>query len=224
MRKHLINIGDFKTIKEIKSGSYGTVYSVQNKKTYKYFAAKVMKKMDDDDYDKRYIKKAISREISIMQKLQHPTIIKFIGYSLKDFNGNRNVTIFMSLATNGSLADAISKAQRSLASDKYDDTAKQIILVGVARGMMFLHQNQVIHRDLKPGNILLDENFHPHITDFGLSKFLGQDFNHTLKCGTPVYMAPEVLSDEQYDFKADVYSFGILMYEVVTDSIPYMPR
>ncbi|KAK8871627.1 hypothetical protein M9Y10_007362 [Tritrichomonas musculus] len=88
--------------------------------------------------------------------------------------------------------------------------------------MMYLHQHHAIHRDLKPGNILLDGNLEPHITDFGLAKFVtAEEANHTVSTGTCAYMAPEVIDNGQYNGKSDVYSFGILMYEVVTDSVPY---
>ena len=89
--------------------------------------------------------------------------------------------------------------------------------------MIVLHQNYVIHRDLKPGNILIDKDFYPHITDFGLSKFLDSvhSKSQSKSCGTPCYMAPEVIDGNHYDGKADVYSFGILMYQIVTDCRPY---
>lgn len=165
----------------------------------------------------------INREIGIMTRMDHPTIIKFYGYSLKDFDGKDNVTLFMQLASKGSLADLLKKVQQGLADDNYDNTARQKILIGIARGMMYLHQRHAIHRDLKPDNILLDEDLEPHITDFGLSKFVssGDTTNQTQTMGTSFYMAPEVIETDQYNGKADVYSFGILMYEVVTDMYPF---
>ena len=89
--------------------------------------------------------------------------------------------------------------------------------------MKYLHDRNIIHRDLKSGNILLDENFHPLITDFGLSKIfdMGHSKSQTQFAGTLIYMAPEIIEEDEYDRKADVYSFGILMYEIVTDLFPY---
>lgn len=163
-----------------------------------------------------------SREISIMIRCRHPTIIRFHGYSLKDFNNQSNVTIFMEYAAKGSLADFLQKIQKGLSDDLVNNTIRQIILVGIARGMMFLHQHKIIHRDLKPENILLDEDLHPHITDFGLSKFVDNfSQSQTQQCGTCKYMAPEVIESTHYSGKIDVYSFGILMYQVVTDMDPY---
>ena len=164
----------------------------------------------------------INREIGIMSHVDHPTIIKFYGYSMTDFEANNNVSIVMELAQKGTLADALMNEQNSLADDKYDNTAKQIILIGIARGMMYLHQHQIVHQDLKPGNILLDENLRPHLTDFGLSKFIGNEKNtiHSKACGSIFYMAPEVIKEENFNFKADVYSFGIFILELVYDNRP----
>lgn len=219
-RKYIIDIKKYKTIKDLESGGFGSVCSVENTETGDILAAKVL---DTHKDDKSY-KRMINREIGIMIRCQHPTIIKFEGYSLRDFNDKNNVMIFMELAKKGSLADYLKKVQNGLVEDTYDNTNRQIILVGVARGMMHLHQHQVIHRDLKPGNILLDEQLHPHITDFGLSKINEGGSNNVSQsqtCGTSMYMAPECIDGSRYNGKADVYSFGILMYEVVTDTSPY---
>lgn len=164
----------------------------------------------------------INREISIMIRIQHPTIIKFFGYSLEDFTGNNNVTILMELSINGSLSDYLDKVKNKQA-DFDNNTVRQIILIGITRAMMYLHQNHILHRDLKPLNVLLDSDYHPKIIDFGLSKFFEPDKtpNATNNCGTPIYMEPEIISNDLYSEKTDVYAFGILMYEVVTNKIPY---
>ncbi|KAK8835133.1 hypothetical protein M9Y10_025495 [Tritrichomonas musculus] len=214
-----MNIDDLEIVRPIDDGGFGVVFSVKDKNTSKEYAAKVIPyKGEESQY-----RQMINREIGILMRVQHPTIIKFYGYSLHDFNNNKNVTIIMQLAANGSLSAAIKKVRQGLADLMYDNTVRQIILVGIARGMMHLHEHHVIHRDLKPDNILLDERFYPLITDFGLSKFTETDnsINQSKACGTSIYKAPEVINSNKYNGKADVYSFGILMYEVVTDLIPY---
>ena len=86
----------------------------------------------------------------------HPTIIKFIGFSLRDFFNRDNVVLIMKLAEKGSLSEVLKQIQAENIQKDYTDTIRQIILIGVARGMKYLHDRNIIHRDLKPENVLLD--------------------------------------------------------------------
>ncbi|KAK8871943.1 hypothetical protein M9Y10_007689 [Tritrichomonas musculus] len=216
---YLINLNNYKICRKLKSGGFGTVYLIQNKYNNKYFAAKVNRFQGSEKYSLLN-----RREISILIQIQHPTIVEFVGYSNKDFNGLDQTTIIMKFMSKGSLSDLIEKEIRGLCPSDYDNTKRQIILIGIARGMMILHSKNVIHRDLKSANVLLDDNYNPCITDFGLSKFF--DPNHSMEqsefqIGTITYMAPEVLKGLNYNEKADVYSFGILMYEVLNSTKAY---
>lgn len=209
--RFLVDLKNYEHIKELASGSYGSVHSVKDKKTNKLYAAKVLV----DGYDDKDSQTLINREICILMRLNHPSIIKFYGYSLIDFDGNNNATIIMQLATNGSFFDYIVNRK-----EESDNTTLQKILIGIARGMQYLHEEQIIHRDLKPDNILLDSEFNPLITDFGLAKY-DQNTKNTMKQGTFVFMAPEVITSKKYNGKADVFSFGILLFEAVTARNPY---
>ena len=217
--KYLFDIKDYEIIGNISEGGFGDVYFVRNKITGEEFAAKTNRSQT-----KGKIKLFVSREVRILMQIQHPTIIKFRGFSNIDFNGNKNVTILMDYMKEGSLADLISKESKGLCSINYDNTKRQIILIGIARGMMILHSFHVIHRDLKPENILLDSNFQPYITDFGLSKFYDpkNSMNQSNSdFGTAAYMSPEVINSDKFNTKADVYSFGIIMYEILSGKRAY---
>lgn len=206
---------DYEIITKIGSGSFGTVFKIKNKNTGQIFAAKVNHKPEIS------IKNS-EREIDILIKTQHPTIIELIGYSEKDFENNNYLTIIMKYMAKGSLSKLID--QESSHPIGYNNTKRQIILVGIARGMMILHKKNVIHRDIKPDNILIDDDYSPRISDFGLSKFFDPDnsmYQSTNNIGTLLYAAPEVLKGENYGPKADVYSFGILMYEILTSTKAY---
>ena len=159
--QEVIDLKRFKKLKRISKGSFGFVYQIQEKKTGELYAAKIVD--CDDDIEK--CNEMVNREVSILMYTKHPTIIKFIGYSKLDFHDENNVTIIMELAKNGSLREILRQFQQSNGPKNYTNTTRQIILVGVARGMKYLHDRNIIHRDIKPENILLDENFQPHITD-----------------------------------------------------------
>ena len=220
LSKYQIEISQFEKKDLIKRGAFGAIYEIQEKiSKNKKYAAKII----FFDSSKQEDKTMIYREIEIMMRCRHPTLIKMIGFSTKDFFDENNIPIIMDLAMNGSLSDIIKKASSGLAPHNYDNTAKQIILIGIARGMKYLHDHDIIHRDLKPDNILLDEYLHPLISDFGLSKFIeyGHSYSQSQFGGTLAYMAPEIIEENQYNTKVDVYAFGILMYEVVTDLQAY---
>lgn len=211
-----IDITRYKIVSsDSREGAFGAVYKIKELETGKLYAAKIIKNPQKEEF--------LNREIGILMLANHPTIIKFIGFSLRDFFNRDNVVLIMELAEKGSLSEVLKQIQAENIPKDYTDTIRQIILIGVARGMKYLHDRNIIHRDLKPENVLLDSEYHPLITDFGMSKFFqsGDSNCQSISAGTPIYMAPEVISDTKYGRKADVYSFGILMYEVITDSKPY---
>lgn len=217
--KFKINMNNLKNPVQINSGIFGSVYLVQDKKSEEYFEAKVL---SHGINDQRY-KQSIIHEIGIIIRVQHPTLIKLHGFSLKDFEGNDNITILMDYPTNGSLAGAIKNKQNLISNNKYDNTARQIILVGVSYGMMHIHRYHIIHPNLSANNVLLDKDLKPLITNFCLTKFFEKTDTkeRPINIESLVYKAPEVISTNKYNHKSDVYSFGILMYEIVTESVPY---
>lgn len=195
-----IELNKYKIMYSIGSGSFSNVYLVKNKRNCKYYAAKVSLFMVDEENKDYKETQALFREINLMSLLDHPSILKFIGYSQTDFDGDPTPTIITEYATNGSLCEILEMEKSGLSPDEWSNTKKLIVVYGTAIGMMYLHSHNIIHRDLKPQNILLNEFLHPKISDFGLSKineFLSASMNiqsqKGLK-GTPIYMAPENFS------------------------------
>lgn len=216
--QYLVNLDDYEIDKEINRGGFGIIYLVKKKATGELFAAKINFNAGTNESD---FKLMISREMSILICTHHPTIIHLRGYSKFDFSKNKNLTILMDYMPKGSLYDLLYK-DHSLT--KNSNTIRQIILTGIARGMMYLHEHFIIHRDLKSANVLLDQNYHPYISDFGLSKmFDPKESKQQSKSniGTIPYMAPEVISFDYFNTKADVYAYAIIMYEVLTGQPPY---
>jgi serine/threonine protein kinase len=117
----------------------------------------------------------------------------------------------------------IDKERKETAPKEWTSTKKLISLLGIASGMMFLHESSIIHRDLKLENVLLDEYLEPRVCDFGFSKIV--DAAHarqqSMICGTGRFMAPELHEERPFDFKVDVYAYAMLMFEVLTGIVPF---
>ena len=208
-----VDITNFRVLNQIKSGYLSSFYLVQDINTNKNYTAQIIKSSDLD-------RDTIIREINTMIRIKHPTIIKTYFYSITDFNGDDNYTLIKQYIPYGSLNELLSKNKQGVSNQNYNNTTRQKILIGIAQGMIYLHQHHTIHCDLRPENILLDDNLEAHITNFALSKLVSSDnqINFTDEFN---YKAPEVINNDEYTYKSDIYSFGVLMYEVVTDSYPY---
>jgi serine/threonine protein kinase len=152
----------------------------------------------------------LRRELEVSSTIRHPCILPFVGFWLVP-----NFSIVTQYMSGGSLFHRLHSRGRQL-----NPTQSTIIALGIAEGMEYLHSKRLIHRDLKSLNVLLDENHHPKIADFGLSRTWG-DSVMTQNVGTKRWMAPEVVRGENYDEKADVYSFGIVLWELLTGYIPF---
>ncbi|KAK8892224.1 hypothetical protein M9Y10_029447 [Tritrichomonas musculus] len=207
IEKYVISLDKYQEVKRIAEGAYGTILLVEDKETHKKYAAKIIK------YNDEATRNRCLESIEFMGQHHQPFLVNFIGYSPVDFEGNENLTIILDYASNGDLSDLIK-------TGKLDNTQRQIILVGICRAMMYLHQNSYMHRDIKPNNVVIDENFHPLLTGFSLMTKYEQGKKYECNCGTPLYMAPEIISEEEYGLKADVYSYAILMYQVITETNP----
>ena len=109
---------------------------------------------------------------------------------------------------------------KSFSDPNWDSTKKYITLLGISDAMRYLHKHGISHHNLKPENILFDDNYCPHICDFGYSNLIR--FNTTSQIDTLLYMAPEILRGEtKLSTAVDVYAFGILAYEIITGKVPY---
>ena len=214
------DVSNFEKLSKIGEGGFYNVYKVRNKVTKKIYAAKISK------YDLDYFKYEqiidLEREVSIFSKINYISILKHHGFSPKNFKGKLKPTIIIDLAPNGSLDSIIELERKGNSHPKWNDTKKLINIYGIASAMKYLHRYNIIHRDLKPNNVLLDENLYPKLADFGISKYsqYAQLINSGFK-GTFAYAAPEILLKNEYTQACDVYSFALIVYELITCDILY---
>ncbi|XP_069718198.1 serine/threonine-protein kinase TNNI3K-like [Phaenicophaeus curvirostris] len=197
----------------IGSGSFGKVYKgrCRNKivAIKRYRANTYCSKSDVDMF---------CREVSILCRLNHPCVIQFVGACLDDPSQFAIVTQYIS---GGSLFSLLHEQKRNL-----DLQSKLIIAVDVAKGMEYLHNltQPIIHRDLNSHNILLYEDGHAVVADFGESRFLQSldEDNMTKQPGNLRWMAPEVFTQcTRYTIKADVFSYALCLWELLTGEIPF---
>ncbi|KAJ1376147.1 Serine-threonine/tyrosine-protein kinase, catalytic domain [Sesbania bispinosa] len=155
------------------------------------------------------------KEIDIMKRLRHPNVLLFMGavYS------QERLAIVTELLPRGSLFKTLHNDNQTL-----DIRRRLRMALDVARGMNYLHHRNppIVHRDLKSSNLLVDKNWTVKVGDFGLSRLKDATLLTTKSGrGTPQWMAPEVLRNEPSNEKSDVFSFGVILWELMTQSIPW---
>ena len=164
----------------------------------------------------------LRNELNLQISLQHPSILQAYGYSIP-IMGQGDFCLVLEYAPNKTLKEALQAEDKQISFDGWTQTKKAISIFGIAAGMLYMHQHNIMHRDLKSANILLDEHFYPKISDFAVAKSNKEGIEQMLQqtpTGTPAYMAPEILQQEPYNNKVDVFSFAIILYEIFTCKVP----
>ncbi|OVA20361.1 Protein kinase domain [Macleaya cordata] len=153
-----------------------------------------------------------AQEVTILREVQHKNVVRFIGACTK----LPNLCIVTEYMPGGSLYDFLHKHHNVLGLSLLLKFA-----IDVCKGMEYLHQKNIIHRDLKTANLLMDIDNVVKVADFGVARFLNQGGVMTAETGTYRWMAPEVINHQTYDQKADVFSFAIVLWELTTAKVPY---
>ncbi len=193
--------------KRIGRGSFSKIYKGIHKDTKQVIA---VKKIEIDNIKK--LNSNIEREINVMKELSHPNIVKLYDV-IYDYDNN-NIYLIIEYCAKGDFNKFLNK--RPL-KEKY---AKKYIKQ-LADGLKYLLQNNIMHRDLKPHNILLTEKNELKLSDFGFARYFEKNTLVETLCGSPMYMAPEIMKYREYTNKSDLWSVGVIMYETLTGRPPF---
>ncbi|GAM19777.1 hypothetical protein SAMD00019534_029520 [Acytostelium subglobosum LB1] len=216
--KKKLCIDDFEVLRLLGVGSFGRVFLVRRKETGKLYAMKVLNK-------KEMLKKKqiahTNTEKMVLSTMNHPFIVR-LHFA---FQNDNFLFMCMDYIPGGELFQHLQKAGR------FPEELAKFYIAEVITSLDYLHSNNIIYRDIKPENILLDEDGHIKLTDFGLSKSgitsvvgekNGEGQFATTFCGTPEYLAPEIITGAGHGKAADYWSVGILLFEMLTGRSPFL--
>ncbi|CAD6447890.1 605b355b-7eb9-4601-908d-2328416a551f [Sclerotinia trifoliorum] len=194
----------YTVLEKLGSGHYATVYLCVEKCTGQRFAVKIFTRKHGAGEKQRI--EGLQQEIAILMGVSHPNML-----CLKDTFDEPDATyLVLELAAEGELFNWIVK------KGKLTEQETRKVFVQLFEGLKYLHERGIVHRDIKPENILMtDEDLHVKLADFGLSKIIGEASFTTTLCGTPSYVAPEILQDNncrRYTRAVDIWSLGVVLY------------
>jgi serine/threonine protein kinase len=201
--------GKYEILEEIGRGGMGCVYKAYQKNLERYVAIKILSEnlAEDPEFRERF-----QREASIVARLSHPNIV-----AVYDFERYKNtICIIMEYVDGSSLQRLV---------EEHALSERDVLLIGaqIARALHYAHQNNVIHRDVKPDNILVTPSKVAKITDFGIARFREAKFRTQpgINMGTPRFMSPEHITGGELDGRSDLYSLGVCLYYALTGQPPF---
>ena len=209
------NIKDFDIIKELGCGSFGRVFLARHKKTKVQYAIKAIDKKNKTNIEE---KPYFRRELEVMYKIHHPNVVKLFGH----FEDNNYCYFIMEYISKGNVYNLITLDKKKHLATKVVAS----IIKDVISATYFLHNMNppIIHRDIKPENVLLNDGIVAKLTDFGWSNYIEEEKERKTVCGTPIYLAPEIIKEKGHDEKVDIWCIGVLLFELMTGTVPFQGK
>ncbi|EFN52208.1 hypothetical protein CHLNCDRAFT_26970 [Chlorella variabilis] len=200
-------IGDYKLIELAGEGSFGKVWKARRAGSLQTVAVKLITKHGKNDKDLR----SLRQEIEILRKLQHPNIIAML-----DAFETKNDFCVVTEFAQGELFHIL-EDDRCLPEGVVRSVGRQLV-----QALHYLHTNRIIHRDMKPQNILISANGAVKLCDFGFARLMSSNtLVVTSIKGTPLYMAPELVQEQPYNHTVDLWSLGVILYELFVGQPPF---
>lgn len=202
------NIGRYEVEQELTQGGMGVIFLAKDPYIQRQVVVKVLmySRMQDDVY-----KEFFQREAELIAALEHPSIVPVYDFG---WHGQQPY-IVMRYMKGGSLEDR-------LKTEEIKFTEMANIFKRVADALDAAHARDIVHRDVKPSNILFDSKGEAFLSDFGIAKSLAlTDEAGTWLVGTPAYMSPEQVMDENVDGRSDIYALGVVLYRLLTGQLPF---
>jgi serine/threonine-protein kinase len=206
-------VGRYEIVEELGQGAMGVVYKGRDPKINRLVAIKTIRFSDDfEEQQAKEVKERFFKEAELAGKLSHPSII-----SIHDVGEDYDLTYMAMELLEGEDLEHFCEKDTLLPLRKVLD-----IIAETADALDYAHMQGVIHRDIKPGNIMLLKNGHVKVTDFGIAKAVSSSQTRTgIILGTPNYMSPEQINGMEIDGRSDVFSLGIVFFQLLTGQLPF---
>jgi cGMP-dependent protein kinase len=204
-----IRLSEFEVITTLGVGGFGRVELVRNTRDFKTYALKIMKKQ-------HIVAMKQQEHVMNERNLLFEAKSKFICKLFKTYKDRKYLYMVMELCLGGELW--------SLLRDRrfFEENEVKFYIACVTEALQYLHSKGIVYRDLKPENILIDSKGYCKLVDFGFAKKVGSGKKTWTFCGTPEYVAPEIILNKGHDIAADYWSLGILIFELLTGNPPFV--
>lgn len=200
-------LSDFDLGRPLGKGKFGNVYLAREKKSHFVIALKVLIKSQIVDSE---IEHQVRREVEIQYRLRHPNILRMYGY----FHDDKRIYLILEYAKEGALYKLLKEKVR------FDEKSAAVYVRDLTKALIYCHSKNIIHRDIKPENLLLGYNGVLKMADFGWSVHTTNSRRMTL-CGTLDYLSPEMIAGKPHTFAVDIWSLGVLCYELLVGIPPF---